>query len=98
MICIKSYLKNQLIKLKLLILIFNYIHDLIYYFLPLLQKRKRKKQRREDEEGKEMKQIKIGNEDKTEGINEKMLLTSENVDITMLNEVEETLKNSSKVV
>lgn len=45
-----------------------------------------------------MKQIKIGNEEKTEGINEKMLLTSENVDITMLNEVEETSKNSSKVV
>jgi len=45
-----------------------------------------------------MMQIKIGNEEKTEGVNEKMLLTSENVDKTMLNGVEETLNNSSKVV
>lgn len=45
-----------------------------------------------------MTQIKIGNEEKTEGINEKMLLTRENVDKTVLNEVEETLNNSSKVV
>jgi len=45
-----------------------------------------------------MTQIKIGNEEKTEGINEKMLLTRENVDKTVLNEVKETLNNSSKVV
>ncbi|XP_060863733.1 uncharacterized protein LOC132940260 isoform X2 [Metopolophium dirhodum] len=69
-----------------------------YYVRLLVQKRKRKRQIREDEEGKEMTQIKIGNEEKTEGVNEKMLLTSENVDKTMLNEVEETLNNSSKVV
>ncbi|XP_001949515.2 uncharacterized protein LOC100162600 isoform X1 [Acyrthosiphon pisum] len=69
-----------------------------YYVRLLVQKRKRKRQIREDEEGKEMTQIKIGNEDKTEGVNEKMLLTSENVDKTMLNEVKETLNNSSKVV
>jgi len=45
-----------------------------------------------------MAQIKIGNEEKKEGVNDKMLLTSENVDKTMLNEVEETLNNSSKIV
>lgn len=66
--------------------------------MSLFQKRKRKRQIREDEEGKEMTQIKIGNEEKTEGINEKMLLTRENVDKTVLNEVKETLNNSSKVV
>ncbi|CAI6365731.1 unnamed protein product [Macrosiphum euphorbiae] len=69
-----------------------------YYVRLLVQKRKRKRQIREDEEGKEMTQIKIGNEEKTEVINEKMLLTRENVDKIVLNEVEETLNNSSRVV
>jgi len=45
-----------------------------------------------------MTQVKIGKEEKTEDKNEKMLLTSENGDITMLNEVEETSNNSSKIV
>lgn len=45
-----------------------------------------------------MTQIKIGKEEKTEDINEKILLTSENGDITMLNGVEETSNNSSKIV
>jgi hypothetical protein len=45
-----------------------------------------------------MTQIKIEKEEKTEEINEKMLLTSENGDITMLNETGETINNSSKIV
>uniref|UniRef100_A0A2S2PAU3 Uncharacterized protein n=1 Tax=Schizaphis graminum TaxID=13262 RepID=A0A2S2PAU3_SCHGA len=69
-----------------------------YYVRLLVQKRKRKKQIRIDEEGKEMTQIKIEKEDKTEEINEKMLLTSENGDVTMLNETGETINNSSKIV
>ncbi|XP_060835038.1 uncharacterized protein LOC132918007 isoform X1 [Rhopalosiphum padi] len=69
-----------------------------YYVRLLVQKRKRKKQIRIDEEGKEMTQIKIEKEEKTEEINEKMLLTSENGDITMLNETGETINNSSKIV
>ncbi|XP_026804544.1 uncharacterized protein LOC113548076 isoform X2 [Rhopalosiphum maidis] len=69
-----------------------------YYVRLLVQKRKRKKQIRIDEEGKEMTQIKIEKEEKTEEINEKMLLTSENGDITMLNKTGETINNSSKIV
>lgn len=45
-----------------------------------------------------MTQIKIGKEEKTEDTTEKMLLTSENGDITMLNKVEETSNNRSKIV
>lgn len=45
-----------------------------------------------------MTQIKIEKEEKTEDINEKMLLARENGNITMLNEVEETSNNSSKIV
>jgi hypothetical protein len=69
-----------------------------YYVRLLVQKRKRKKQIREGEEGKEMTQIKIEKEEKTEDINEKMLLARESGNITMLNEVEETSNNSSKIV
>lgn len=45
-----------------------------------------------------MMQIKIEKEEKTEDINEKMLLTSENGDITISNKTEETLNNSGKIV
>jgi len=45
-----------------------------------------------------MTQIKIEKEEKTEDINEKMLLTSEKGDITISNKTEETLNNSSKIV
>ncbi|XP_015374492.1 PREDICTED: uncharacterized protein LOC107169301 isoform X1 [Diuraphis noxia] len=69
-----------------------------YYVRLLVQKRKRKKQIRNNEESKEMTQIKIGKEEKSEDLNEKILLTSENGDITMLNGVEETPNNSSKIV
>jgi len=45
-----------------------------------------------------MMQIKIEKEEKTEEINEKILLTSENGDTAISNKTEETLNNSSKIV